>query len=173
MKKLLLFAAVVLFCACTRKNIEKASGITFSMYPAVEGEAGNKNCKDFLGSCILFQTDKPLFELSGFEFRALPRTSPDRHNQIELFLAPKQASDFEAIPEKYIGEGKRLALVYQGRILHAPKLKAGIKTNAVTIDFCNEHVYKIVLASLRGETPPEYKFSDDKSWNICDPVSEK
>ena len=122
---------------------------------------------------MLFQTGQPLFQLSGFTFRALPKASAGIHNQIELFLTPKQAFDFEAIPEKHIGEGKRLALVYQGRILHAPKLKVRIKTNAVTIDFCNEHVYEIVLASLRGETPPDYKFSDDKSWNMCDPVSEK
>ncbi len=173
MKKLLLLAVLAACCACYRKNIEKASGRTFLVYPAVEGASGNKKCRDFMGSCMLFQTDKPLFQLDSFEFRAVPTTSPGKHNQIELFLAPEQSSAFEAIPDRFIGEGKRLAIVYEGKILHAPKLKAKIRTTALVIDFCNAHLYKIMLSSLRGEMPPDYKLGDDKYWNMCDPVSEK
>ena len=172
MKRIFLSAIVAAFCACSGKGVEKAGAITLQAYPVVEGVAGNKNCRDFLGRCMLFQTEKPLFELSGFQFRARPRGSEDRHNQLEIFLAAEQTSAFEDIPEKFIGEGKRLALVYQGRILHAPKLKTRIKANSVTIDFCNAHVYEMLLAGLRGETPPGYKFSDDKAWNMCDLVSE-
>jgi hypothetical protein len=173
MKRVLLLAVIVSFCACSQKRVEKAVGITFSMYPAVEGQPGNKKCKDFLGRCMLLQTDKPLLQLTGFEFRALPKMSSDKHNQIELFFDTEQSAAFGAIPDKYIGEGKRLAIVYEGKILHAPKLKARIEAQSVVIDFCNEHIYEIVLASLRGKTPPDYKFSDDKSWNMCDIASEK
>ncbi|MCX5792619.1 MAG: hypothetical protein NTY45_10485 [Elusimicrobia bacterium] len=172
MKIILLSAVVAAFCACYGKGVEKAGAITLQAYPAVEGAAGNRDCKDFLGRCMLFQTEKPLFELSGFRFRARPRGSEDRHNQLEIFLAAEQTAAFEAIPGKFIGGGKRLALVYQGRILHAPKLKAKIKADSVTIDFCNAHVYELLLASLRGKTPPGYNFSEDKAWNMCDPVSE-
>ena len=70
------------------------------------------------------RTEKPLFQLIGFKFKAFPKASPDTHNQIEFFIAPEQSAALEAIPDKYIGEGKRLAIVYEGRILHAPKLKA-------------------------------------------------
>lgn len=160
-------------CACSGNGVEKAKGITFLAYPVVEGTAGNKDCMDFLGRCMLAQTVKPLFQLSDFGFRAVPRSSSNKHNRIELFFDKKQAGGFEAIPDKYIGEGKRLALVYKGRILHAPKLKARIKASAVTIDFCNANIYRIVLASLRGETPPDYKFSDDKAWNTCDVETEQ
>lgn len=172
MKKIFLSAIVAAFCACSGKGIEKAGAITLQAYPVVEGVTGNMNCRDFLGRCMILQTENPLFELSGFQFRDRPKGSEDRHNQLEIFLGAEQAAAFEAIPGKFIGEGKRLALVYQGRILHAPKLKARIKANSVTIDFCNAHVYEVLLASLRGETPPGYKFSDDKAWNMCDPVSE-
>ncbi|HBA61914.1 MAG TPA: hypothetical protein DCZ92_14100 [Elusimicrobia bacterium] len=172
MKKIILAAIAAVFCACSEKGVEKSGAITLQAYPAVEGAAGNKNCKDFMGRCMLFQTEKPLFELSGFAFRARPRGTEDRHNQLEIFLGAEQAAAFGAIPGKFIGEGKRLALVYQGRILHAPKLKARIEAASVTIDFCNEHVYEVLLASLRGKTPPGYKFSDDAAWNMCDPVSE-
>ncbi|MDD2805912.1 MAG: hypothetical protein PHV33_10175 [Elusimicrobiales bacterium] len=168
----LLSLAAVMFCACGDKNAEKDARITFLAYPAVEGKAGNKDCKDFRGRCMIFQGDKPLFRLNGFRFRALPAISGTGHDQIVFLLNTKQAAEFEAIPEKYIGEGKRLALVYRGNILLAPELKARIKTNVLTIDFCNAHAYKIVLSSLRREIPHGYRFSEDKAWNRTDPVSE-
>jgi len=31
----------------------------------------------------------------------------------------------------------------------------------------------LVLAGLHGEIPPDYKFSDDKFWNICDSGAEE
>lgn len=172
MKKTILFAIVGVFFACSGNGLEKSGAITLQAYPVVEGAAGNKDCRDFLGRCMLLQTAKPLFELSGFKFKAIPGALAARHNQLEIFLSGEQAAAFETIPGKFIGEGKRLALVYQGRILHAPKLKARIRANSVTIDFCNAHVYEVVLASLRGETPPGYKFSDDKAWNTCDLIPE-
>lgn len=172
MEKIILFAIVGVFCACSGNGLEKSEALTLQAYPVVEGAARNKDCRDFLGRCMLLQTAKPLFELNGFKFRAMPGGSADRHNQLEIFLSGEQAAAFETIPGKFIGEGKRLALVYHGRILHAPKLKARIRANSVTIDFCNAHVYEMVLAGLRGETPPGYKFSDDKAWNMCDLIPE-
>lgn len=168
MKKIILPAIVGVFCACSGNSVEKSGEIALQVYPAVEGAAGNRDCRDFLGRCLLLQTAKPLFELSGFKFKAMPGALADRHDQLEIILSGEQAAAFKTIPGKFIGEGKRLALVYQGRILHAPKLKARIRANSVTIDFCNAHVYEMVLASLRGETPPGYKFSEDKAWNTCD-----
>ena len=173
MKKAILLAVIVCLCAGMQKKMEKAAGKTFSVYPMAEGKEGDKNCRDFIGTCMIFQTDEPLFQLSGFSFRPVPTTKSGKHNQIELFLSTAQASAFEAIPEKYIGEGKRLGLVYEGKILHAPKIKVKIRTSALVIDFCNSRLYQIVLASLRGQTPPDYKLGDDKAWNMCDPLAEK
>ena len=173
MKKAIFLAVIVCLCAGMQKKTEKASGKTLLVYPMVEGKEGDKNCKDFIGSCMLFQTDEPLFQLSDFKFTPVPAGKAGKHNQIELFLSTAQASAFETIPGKYIGGGKRLGLVYEGKILHAPKIKTKIKTKALVIDFCNAQLYKIVLASLRGETPPDYKLGDDKAWNMCDPGSEK
>jgi len=169
---LFLSAAAVLFSACGNKNAEKDVRITLLAYPAVEGKAGDIDCKDFRGRCMIFQADKPLFRLNGFKFRALPAIPDTSHDRIVFLLNTKQAGEFEAIPEKYIGEGKRLALVYQGDILLAPELKARIKANALTIDFCNAHTYQIVLSCLRREIPSDYRFSEDRVWNRTDLVSE-
>jgi len=169
---LLSLAAAVLFCACGNKDAEQDARITLLAYPAVEGKAGNKDCKDFRGRCMVFQADKPLFRLSGFKFRALPSISDAGHDRIVLLLNTKQAEEMETIPEKHIGEGKRLALVCQGNILVAPELKARVKTKVLTIDFCNAHAYRIVLSCLRREIPHGYRFSEDKAWNRTDPVSE-
>ncbi|MDD5658262.1 MAG: hypothetical protein PHF00_13505, partial [Elusimicrobia bacterium] len=60
-----------------------------------------------------------------------------------------------------------LAIVFQNRILHAPKLRGKIKTNQVTIDFCNERIYGILLAVLRGKMPPDYNFYADPAVRVC------
>ena len=170
-----LAAAIAIFSTrgYAGEKLEKAAGKTFFLYPAVEGKAGDKGCIDFLGRCMLFQTDKPVLQLSDVKFKARLSDSPGRHNQIELFFNKEQSRALEKISEKYSGEGKRLAVVYKDKVLHAPKLKAKIKANGVMIDFCNAKVFKIVLASLRGELPPSYNFNDDKTFNMCDPDSEK
>ena len=46
MKAVILFAAIVGFCGCGQKELEK-EGITFSMYPAVEGKEGDKSVRIF------------------------------------------------------------------------------------------------------------------------------
>lgn len=167
---LLLFAAVFAFCACGKKP-EKTAGITLLTYPAVEGKVGDKDCSDFRGRCLIFQADKPLFRLDGFGFRPLPSISEARHDRVVFFLDTKQAADFGNIPEKHIGEGKRLALVYRGRILLAPELRARIKANALTIDFCNTQTYETVLSVLRGEKPPDYEFSEEQARSTRGPMS--
>jgi hypothetical protein len=91
----------------------------------------------------------------------------DANNQIAIMLDERQSLELETVSEKYAGEGERLAIVYDQKILHAPKLRCKIKTDMVIIDFCNPQLYKIVLAVLRGEMPPNYSFTTDPAVNSC------
>jgi hypothetical protein len=149
-------------------NYEKVIGKNFNLYPAIEGKIGDKNCKDFFGSCMIFQTDNPVLALKDFQFKVFPKNSSNSHNQIHILLDETQSKEFERITEKYSGDGKRLAIVYENKILHSPKLRSKIKSNAIIIDFCNEHLFNILLASFQGKVPPDYKFSDDQKCNVCD-----
>jgi hypothetical protein len=172
MKKVLLLMTVICTCGCYGEKVERAAGKTLSVYSAIEGKTGNKKCVDFLGACILLQTAEPTFQLSGFEFRVHIADSPGTHNRIELFFNERQSAAFEKLSEECSGEGKRIAFVYQNKVLHAPRVKSKIKAKGVVLDFCNAQVFKIVMASLRGELPPAYDFSKDKAWNMCDSSSE-
>lgn len=89
------------------------------------------------------------------------------HSQISISFDEKQSSAFEKVTEQYSGEGKRLAIVYGDKILHAPKLKSKIQGKGAVIDFCNDHLYKIVLAILRGEIPQKYDFNADTKCAVC------
>ncbi len=142
-------------------KIEKAENITISLFPATEGVVGDKGCVDFFGRCMIFKTTKPVFQLKGFKFSVSPRKSPKEHDQIHIPINKKQSSDFEKTTSLYSGEGKRLAMVFNGKILHAPKVRSKVKTNTIMIDFCNQHLYGIVVASFRGKISQNYSFEKD------------
>ncbi|MFA6434373.1 MAG: hypothetical protein WCW52_06730 [Elusimicrobiales bacterium] len=172
MKKILLGAVVVCLCGCANERYEKAAGKTILVYQAAEGSPGDKKCMDFVGTCIVLQTPEPAMQLNGFEFKPHITNSPEKHNQLELLLNREQSLSFEKLSEICVNKGQRIAFVYQNKILHAPKVRTKLQTRGVVLDFCNPQIFKIVLASLRGQLPPAYDFSKDKAWNMCDPSSE-
>ena len=163
----LALAALALIAGCRRDGREVARGMTISLYPAVEGAQGNPKCRDFFGRCMLFETDRPVLQLSDFKFRAVPRTSLAVHDQIQIALDDRQSAKLAEISGKYGGEGKRLAIVFNGKILHAPKLRGRIETREATVDFCNPRLYAILSSVLRGATPPDYDFNADKACSVC------
>jgi preprotein translocase subunit SecD len=162
-----LIALVIFLAGCAKDKTEYSKGKTFDLYPAIEGKLGDKNCQNFYGQCLLFQTKRPVLQLNDFKFQAVPKDAPDKNNQINIALSTHQSWGLEAISEKYSGEGKRLAIVYEHKILHAPKLRGRFKTDKVTIDFCNEQLYEILLAVLRGKTPLGYNFNTDAAVRVC------
>jgi hypothetical protein len=151
--------------ACAKNNIECARGKTLSLYPAVYGNEGDKDCHDYYGDCVLFQTSSPVLQLSDIKFQALPHK--DANNQIAIMLDHKESLGLQEVSEQYGAQGKLLAIVYEGEVLHAPKLRGKITTDKVTIDFCNPQLYKIVLAVLRGQMPPTYNFNADPAVRTC------
>lgn len=151
--------------ACQKNSIEYAQGKSFFLYPAVCGNDGDKNCQNFYGDCLYFQTPNPVMQLRDIKFQAIAHKNAN--NQIAILLDEKQSLELEKISEKYAGEGELLAIVYEQKILHAPKLRCKIKTDRVVIDFCNPRLYEIVLAVFRGQMPPNYSFNADPTVNSC------
>ena len=164
-KAVVIMALSSCLMACAINHIEHAQGKTFDLYPAINGTKGDKGCHDFYGDCLLFETPTPVLQLHDIKFQALPHK--DANNQIALFLDEKESLELEKVSQRYSGEGKRLAIVYDGKVLHAPKLRSKLITNRVTIDFCNPELYKIVLAVLRGQMPPSYNFNADPTVRTC------
>lgn len=170
-KIVILLLVIIPVMVHAEEKSEKAQGKTFSLYPAIEGKLGDKNCKDFYGRCMLYQMDKPVLELTNFYFKLSPRRTPSDHSQINIVLTKKQSADFEKVSEKYSGNGKRLAIVFENKILHAPKLKSKIKTDVLVIDFCNDHLYQILSDILRGKIPSNYNFAEDNMCKTCNEPS--
>lgn len=164
--KILIFIVYALFSVSGisgADETERAVNKKISLYPAIEGEVGDKECKDFFGRCMIFQTKKPVFELKDFDFIAIPRTTPEEHDKLRIPINEKLSMEFEQITEQYCGQGKRLSIVYEGKILHSPKLRSKIQTTVIEIDFCNKHLFKILVACFRGEIPPHYNFNEDEA----------
>ncbi|MFA5137747.1 MAG: hypothetical protein WC728_00845 [Elusimicrobiota bacterium] len=167
MRKTLILSALMLLVGCAKVRYEEAKGLVFSLYPAVEGTTGNPKCVDFFGDCLYFETEQPVFRFNVSKFRAVPRDSIAAHDRLHIPFDRQQSSEFAKVTAEYAGPGKRLAIVYNGKILHAPKLREPIQTSEAIIDFCNPRLFTILTAVLRGETPPNYDFNADKACSVC------
>jgi hypothetical protein len=160
-------AAGLLSLGCAKRSASHARDIHFLLYPAVEGAVGQKNCSDFFGRCMLFQTPEPVLEITDFDFKPVPSPSALMHNRIEISLSDSQSTALRDVTKRFGGEGKNLAIVYNGKIVHAPKIRGEITTSSVVLDFCNPHLYEIMLATLQGKIPPNYDFTKDKDCSFC------
>lgn len=126
----------------SEKKVYLAVNKIFEIYSAKDGIKGDVKCKNYYGNCLLLLNDVPAMTISNFKYSIIDGKKPG----LIISLSKKEQNKLQEVSGLYLN--KRLAVVYRGKILHYPKVKAVIKADSFIITFCNKRSYLAVINSL-------------------------
>ncbi|MBF0206617.1 MAG: hypothetical protein HQK53_06985 [Oligoflexia bacterium] len=124
------------------QEVKVAKGTVFEFYPVKSSKSGNGDCFEYGKECLLPLTKRPIFTFKDFEYQKYVEEKPG----IRITVSEDESRDMEKFTRKYINT--RLALVYNGKVVHAPLIRDVVSANKFEMSFCNENKFREVLKSI-------------------------
>ncbi len=125
------------------KKYSFALGKTLQFNPAVDGEGNQADCHDFRGHCVIFSPKEWAVEISDFRYQIIDgkkpaiKVHPSKSEQLKLAQLSERMS------------GKKIAIVYQGEILHVAKVRGKLGDDGLKLSFCDRHIFERIAQSLK------------------------
>lgn len=117
--------------------------LTVEVYEAREVTASTAEvCHKFKGRCFALLTEAPAMTIDNFTFDI------EKDRTLTISLSAVEAAQMARITRgmaRPTGEARRLALLFEGKILHVPKVRAELKADEIRVSFCD----KTILENFR------------------------
>ena len=108
------------------------------VFEAVEQQKSREKhlCVPFKGRCFALVPAAPLMKIRNLRFEITAA------QELVIFLSQQEQQELARITRRLAGQEKvrRLGLVFEGNILHVPKVRGEIKTDRIKVSFCDKTI---------------------------------
>jgi hypothetical protein len=141
-KRWLLVFALCL-SACVSKPVAKP--VPIFIYAAVDGASGDSRCRDFYGACLILENESAPVVLRDYAFEIHDAGGSEKP-EIRFTITSSEMDQLNQLTRDHPGDS--LAIEIQGRIVHAPRVRAPLSGSEFVLSYCDRHIFEEVRAAL-------------------------
>ncbi len=106
---------------------------TLDVFAAEYGSPSDPRCEKGTDPCLIFLSDQPVFTLHDFSYTATQGQQPG----IEIKIGDRGVAALNRVLDQY--KDKRIAIIYDGQIIHAPTIKERLVGDGIFLTFSDEN----------------------------------